>query len=174
MPSTGILVGLMASGTVTTEAFVSPPSRCDPSRFTSNTARRAKKRRNTERLPQAVNINSSTSVFYRDERDEDPFDMAIQRSPPPSSSNANTQKKKQSSAPSDFQSRMKRIVVNQKRGGTSSSATQRRNTSLYRPKNVKSATSLEEFADVIEEGRRDGKVVVVRFYATWCKVSWEF
>ena len=62
--------------------------------------------------------------------------------------------------PSDFQSRMKNIVKQNRR----------RSNAMNRPKNVKTATSLEEFADVIEEGRREGKLVVVRFVATWCKV----
>ena len=60
----------------------------------------------------------------------------------------------------DFQSRMKRIVVQQK---------QQKRTS-YRPSNIKNIVSLNDFAKVIEEGRRESKVVVVNFIATWCKV----
>jgi len=41
---------------------------------------------------------------------------------------------------------------------------------MYRPENVRAVTSLEEFAKVIEEGRKEERVVVVRFVATWCKV----
>mmetsp|Transcript_7395 Transcript_7395/g.18348 ORF Transcript_7395/g.18348 Transcript_7395/m.18348 type:complete len:231 (-) Transcript_7395:111-803(-) len=70
--------------------------------------------------------------------------------------------------PSDFQSRMKRIVVQQRRRPTTQQS--RRKNNIYRPENVKIAESLEDFATVIDEGRRSDRVVVVRFYATWCKL----
>ena len=60
----------------------------------------------------------------------------------------------------DFQGRMRSIVAQRTR--------QRRET--HRPANVKNVISLEEFATVIDEGRRTGSLVVVRFHATWCKV----
>jgi thiol-disulfide isomerase/thioredoxin len=59
----------------------------------------------------------------------------------------------------ELQSKMRSIVAQRTR--------QRRET--RRPPNVKSAISLEEFATVIDEGRREGRLVVVRFHATWCK-----
>ena len=95
-------------------------------------------------------------VFFRDEDSSDAMD--IKRTMPKQKNNNVVEK------PSDFQSRMKNIIVKQNK------TPQGRNRNLYRPKNVKSAVSLEEFASVIEEGRRDDKVIVVRFYATWCKV----
>jgi thiol:disulfide interchange protein len=48
---------------------------------------------------------------------------------------------------------------------------QQKNAASSRRSNTQSVTSLEDFASVIEEGRREGKLVVVRFHATWCKVS---
>ncbi len=60
----------------------------------------------------------------------------------------------------DFQSKMRNIVAQRTR----------RRREVVRPPNVRDAVSLEEFADLIEEGRRGGRLVVVRFHATWCKV----
>jgi hypothetical protein len=60
----------------------------------------------------------------------------------------------------NFQSKMRNIVAQRTR----------RRREVVRPPNVRGAVSLEEFADAIEEGRREGKLVVVRFHATWCKV----
>jgi thiol-disulfide isomerase/thioredoxin len=80
--------------------------------------------------------------------------------------------KKKSSPPSDFQSRMKRAALQSIRSSsTSSSSSSRRGTgtSSWRPSNIKTAASLEEFANVIQEGRSKNQLVVVRFYATWCK-----
>ena len=71
------------------------------------------------------------------------------------------------SSPSDFQSRMKRIIVQNKKRESGAVAS-------YRPSNIKNVISLEEFANVIEKGRRESKVVVVRFIATWCKVRYEY
>jgi len=59
----------------------------------------------------------------------------------------------------DFQSRMRNIVAQRTK----------RRREVVRPANVKSAVSLEEFANVINEGRKEGRLVVVRFHATWCK-----
>mmetsp|Transcript_34614 Transcript_34614/g.62335 ORF Transcript_34614/g.62335 Transcript_34614/m.62335 type:complete len:218 (-) Transcript_34614:123-776(-) len=100
-------------------------------------------------FPSSTRHSTSTSIFFRD---TDSFDE-IGGSP-----------KKNVEKPSDFQSRMKSIVVQQK-----SSTSPKSKNKVYRPKNVKTAVSLKEFADVIEEARREDKVVVVRFIATWCK-----
>ncbi|KAL7514369.1 hypothetical protein ACHAXN_011550 [Cyclotella atomus] len=64
----------------------------------------------------------------------------------------------QESAPKrpDFRQRMKSIVKQQQR-------------TEWRPDNMKTATSLQEYANVIEEGRRNKCLVVVNFHATWCK-----
>ena len=71
-------------------------------------------------------------------------------------------KKKSPSPAKDFQSRMKRVALQRTKNSS------RRRTS-WRPPNVKTAESLEEFANVIQEGRTNKKLVVVRFFATWCK-----
>lgn len=93
---------------------------------------------------------SSTNLYYRD----DALDrVGVDRS------NSN-----EAGKPSDFTSRMKSIVVKRQR------STSPRQNSSFRPENVKIASSLEEFAGIIKEGRRDDKVVAVRFYATWCKL----
>jgi hypothetical protein len=60
----------------------------------------------------------------------------------------------------DFQSKMRNIVAQRTK----------RKREVARPANVKSAVSLEEFANVINEGRKERRLVVVRFHATWCKV----
>lgn len=72
-------------------------------------------------------------------------------------SNANNGK------PSDFQSRMKRIAIQQQRPSS------RQQSSAWTPENARTAVTLQEFADVIEEGRRKNKMVVVKFHASWCK-----
>lgn len=64
-----------------------------------------------------------------------------------------------SAAPSNFQSRMKNLVVKKKKNSISS----------YRPSNIQNVISLEDFSNVIEKGRDENKVVVVRFIASWCK-----
>jgi hypothetical protein len=60
----------------------------------------------------------------------------------------------------DFQSKMRDIVAQRTR----------RRREAVRPANVRGVVSLEEFANVINEGRKEGRLVVVRFHATWCKV----
>jgi len=42
---------------------------------------------------------------------------------------------------------------------------------VWRPENMKTAVTLQEYANVIEEARKSNSVVVVNFHATWCKVS---
>lgn len=110
-------------------------------------------------------ITSTTQLSYRvDEHDDDDDNDSIK---------IKTQKTSSPSRPLDFQSRMKRAAIqnnrrsvgSNRRGKTASSSTS------WRPPNVKIAVSLEDFSNVIEEGRTNNQVVVVRFYATWCKVS---
>mmetsp|Transcript_31654 Transcript_31654/g.67022 ORF Transcript_31654/g.67022 Transcript_31654/m.67022 type:complete len:238 (+) Transcript_31654:365-1078(+) len=102
---------------------------------------------------------TTTTLFFREE--DDAID-ALKLEPPAAA--ASTPQKniieKRRRRPSDFQSRMKNIVVKQNR---------RQRSKMYRPENVRAVTSLEEFAKVIEEGRKEERVVVVRFVATWCK-----
>jgi thiol:disulfide interchange protein len=58
----------------------------------------------------------------------------------------------------DFKQRMRSIAKQQER-------------TVWRPENMKTAVTLEEYANVIEEARKSNSVVVVNFHATWCKVS---
>ena len=60
---------------------------------------------------------------------------------------------------SDFQQRMKGIV--KRNVGTSRSAAER-------PANLRTVHTLEEYKDALDAS--SGKMVVVRFFATWCKV----
>lgn len=92
---------------------------------------------------------STTQLSYRDEND--------------------SLETKKSSSSSDFLSRMKRAALQSDRGSRSSSTRSRTGTS-WRPPNIKAVVSLEDFYDVIQEGRMKNQLVVVRFYATWCKV----
>lgn len=118
---------------------------------------------------------TETSIFYRDDGN---MDVGVERSPHDTKSTASSSSWKHiiekrvspiakpsptSSSPSDFQSRMKRVIVQNKKRTSGAVAS-------YRPSNIKNVISLEEFANVIEKGRRESKVVVVRFIATWCKV----
>ncbi|KAL7433512.1 hypothetical protein ACHAXM_003593 [Skeletonema potamos] len=79
--------------------------------------------------------------------------------------------KKKSSPASDFQSRMKRAALQSIRSSSSNSGggIRKGTGTSWRPSNVKTAVSLEEFANIIQEGRSKNQLVVVRFYATWCK-----
>lgn len=65
---------------------------------------------------------------------------------------------------SDFKLRMRSIVKQRQSTG-------RKSTSAWRPQNFRTAVSLQEYFNVIEEGRRSKRTVVVKFHATWCKVS---
>ncbi len=130
-------------------------------------------------LPQIITCHARdrTRRFYRDDdhNDDTSFDtimMGEERGKPSptttpaaaaaaaasTTTNAEDQTTK---SPSDFRSRMKAILVQQRKESA---------LSPRRTNNVKSVISLEDFASVIEDGRREGKVVVVRFHATWCKV----
>lgn len=67
----------------------------------------------------------------------------------------------------DFQRRMKGLV---KRNNGSVSSTGRRTLgqrATDKPTNLKTVNSLEEYKEALDENA--GKVVVVRFFATWCK-----
>ena len=107
-------------------------------------------------------IASTTQLSYRDdEHDDDSIKIKTQKTSSPSR------------PPLDFQSRMKRAAIqNNRRSGVGSNRRGKTasSTTSWRPPNVKIAVSLEDFSNVIEEGRANGQVVVVRFYATWCKV----
>ena len=68
----------------------------------------------------------------------------------------------------DFQRRMKGLV---KRNNGSASSNGRRTLgqrATDKPTNLKTVNSLEEYKEALDENA--GKVVVVRFFATWCKV----
>eukprot|EP00568_Trieres_chinensis_P013806 CAMPEP_0183296288 /NCGR_PEP_ID=MMETSP0160_2-20130417/3910_1 /TAXON_ID=2839 ORGANISM="Odontella Sinensis, Strain Grunow 1884" /NCGR_SAMPLE_ID=MMETSP0160_2 /ASSEMBLY_ACC=CAM_ASM_000250 /LENGTH=290 /DNA_ID=CAMNT_0025457889 /DNA_START=168 /DNA_END=1041 /DNA_ORIENTATION=- len=67
---------------------------------------------------------------------------------------------------SDFQDRMRRLVTERGGGGRKRSASSNvKSRSL--PRNVLTVDSLEEYRRVV--GEENDKIVVVRFYATWCK-----
>eukprot|EP00984_Skeletonema_dohrnii_P026653 scaffold16018_cov120-Skeletonema_dohrnii-CCMP3373.AAC.2 len=85
---------------------------------------------------------STTQLSYRDD-EHDTLESKKKSSPPPAK---------------DFQSRMKRMAMRRRETGKS-----------WRPPNVQTATSLEDFANIIQEGRTKNQLVVVRFYANWCK-----
>ena len=82
-----------------------------------------------------------TDLFYR-ESQHDMFEM-----------NGTTTKKIKSS---DFTQRMRSIANRQKKP-------------TWRPDNMKTARSLQEYACVIEQARASKRIVVVKFHATWCK-----
>ena len=109
-------------------------------------------------------IASTTQLSYRDDEhddDDDSIKIKTQNTSSPSR------------PPLDFQSRMKRATIqNNRRSGVGSNRRGKTasGTTSWRPPNVKIAVSLEDFSNVIEEGRTKNQVVVVRFYATWCKV----
>lgn len=56
----------------------------------------------------------------------------------------------------DFRRRMKNLVK------------RKQQQAVDRPNNVRTAFTLEEYKEVLDEN--NGKIVVVRFFATWCKV----
>ena len=62
---------------------------------------------------------------------------------------------------SNFQSRMKSLVVQRRK--------KKNSISSFRPSNIQNVISLDDFSHVIEKGRNENKVVVVRFIASWCK-----
>ncbi|KAL7548318.1 hypothetical protein ACHAWF_012576, partial [Thalassiosira exigua] len=121
-------------------AFAPPPS--SPSAFALTLARGRPSSRRTSRRRRPP-----TSLPYRE---GDAFDAPPATPPTVRDSTGVT-------PPSDFRNRMKRLV-----------AKERRRTS--RPSNVRTVATLEEFAEVVEEGRREDAVVVVRFHASWCNL----
>jgi len=65
-----------------------------------------------------------------------------------------------SSRMTDFQRRMRGLV--QKNGGAGSGR-----RTIGKPNNLRTVETLEEYKEVLDE--EHGKVIVVRFFATWCK-----
>ena len=57
---------------------------------------------------------------------------------------------------SDFRRRMKNLVKRKQQQAED------------RPNNIRTAFTLEEYKEVLDDN--NGKIVVVRFFATWCKV----
>lgn len=65
-------------------------------------------------------------------------------------------------AKSNFQQRMKGLV---KRGGASRRPVGQR--AIDKPANLKTVTTLEDYKEALDS--EEGKIVVARFFATWCK-----
>jgi thiol-disulfide isomerase/thioredoxin len=87
-----------------------------------------------------LHARPTTRMFFRDDLDRPSFDdVGLE----------------------DFATKMKSIVAQR--------TTAARRQQQVRPSNMKTSETLDEFANLIDEGRRDGKVVVVRFHASWCK-----
>ena len=70
-----------------------------------------------------------------------------------------------SSRMTDFQKRMKGLV--KRNGGATSSRRAVGQRATDKPTNLKTVNTLEEYKAVLDENK--GKMVVVRFFATWCK-----
>lgn len=100
---------------------------------------------------------STTQLSYRDNEHES------------GESNHNRKKSPSPAAKQDFQSRMRRAALQRIRNSSGTGRRGGSSGSSWRPPNVKTAISLEDFANVIQEGRTNNQLVVVRFYATWCK-----
>jgi len=69
---------------------------------------------------------------------------------------------------STFQSRMKGLMKRNNGGATTSSG--RRavgQRSIDKPSNIKTVSTLEEYKEVLDQ--EHGKIIVARFFATWCK-----
>mmetsp|Transcript_1934 Transcript_1934/g.4213 ORF Transcript_1934/g.4213 Transcript_1934/m.4213 type:complete len:243 (-) Transcript_1934:5-733(-) len=103
-----------------------------------------------------------TSLFFRE--DTDPA-VKVQDL----SSMTNNKKSARRKQPTDFKSRMKRILVQQQSSGSKAQTHPSTKKNTWRPENVRMAVSLEDFSKEIEEGRKMNKLIVVRFFATWCK-----
>ncbi|KAL7440663.1 hypothetical protein ACHAXH_004882 [Discostella pseudostelligera] len=145
----GVLATSGSSSSSSAAAFLIPAASSNMSPTSTSTSSRLR--------PQITSCyaREPTRIYYRDD-DNASIDamMGVEPTRPPSIADEDYQ-----TAPSsDFRSRMRRILVQQQKNAASS-----------RRSNTKSITSLEDFASVIEEGRREGKLVVVRFHATWCK-----
>mmetsp|Transcript_21849 Transcript_21849/g.46140 ORF Transcript_21849/g.46140 Transcript_21849/m.46140 type:complete len:283 (-) Transcript_21849:143-991(-) len=70
-----------------------------------------------------------------------------------------------SSRMTDFQRRMKGLV--KRNGAVSGGRRTIGQRGSDKPKNLKTAHTLEEYKEVMDQEK--GKMIVVRFYATWCK-----
>lgn len=68
----------------------------------------------------------------------------------------------------DFQRRMKGLV--KRGGGVSNGRRTVGQRSTDKPTNLKTVVTLAEYKEVLDENK--GKIVVVRFFATWCKVRY--
>lgn len=66
---------------------------------------------------------------------------------------------------SDFQRRMRNLVIGRRK--TKKADTKLKNTGSSRPTNIMVVDTLEDYKSVV--GDEKDQIVVVRFYATWCK-----
>jgi len=189
-----------AIGAVCCKASVSSPVECErkqfsPCRRNQNTRRRSHRRRGSNSssrqflfalcsifisaaclLKQSQAFSSSSSSIHQSRISNAPSRFSL-NGPTQQRHRANTRfymssvlepaSQSSSTRMSDFQRRMKGIVKRngvangRKVVGTSRSAPER-------PANLKVAHTLEEYKDQLDES--SGKIVVVRFFATWCKV----
>lgn len=78
--------------------------------------------------------------------------------PPPMSPSASSARRGASST--DFQKRMRGLVSGRRRGN---------NVENKKPSNLVTANTLEEYKDALLSAQGEERLVVVRFYATWCK-----
>eukprot|EP00577_Skeletonema_sp_RCC1716_P021042 CAMPEP_0113388812 /NCGR_PEP_ID=MMETSP0013_2-20120614/9282_1 /TAXON_ID=2843 ORGANISM="Skeletonema costatum, Strain 1716" /NCGR_SAMPLE_ID=MMETSP0013_2 /ASSEMBLY_ACC=CAM_ASM_000158 /LENGTH=299 /DNA_ID=CAMNT_0000271825 /DNA_START=215 /DNA_END=1114 /DNA_ORIENTATION=+ /assembly_acc=CAM_ASM_000158 len=188
-----------AIGAVCCKASVSSPVECErkqlsPCRRNQNTRRRSHRRRGSNSssrqflfalcsifisaaclLKQSQAFSSSSSSIHQSRISNAPSGFSL-NGPTQQRHRANTRfymssvlepaSQSSSTRMSDFQRRMKGIVKRngvangRKVVGTSRSAPER-------PANLKVAHTLEEYKDQLDES--SGKIVVVRFFATWCK-----
>jgi len=148
---------LATSGSSSSSAFLIPAASSNNMMLPTSTSTSSRLR------PQIISCyaREPTRIYYRDD-DNASIDamLGVERDQLPLPTTINPEDDYQTASSSDFRSRMRRILVQQQK-----------NTSSSRRSNTLSVTSLEEYASVIEEGRREGRLVVVRFHATWCKVS---
>jgi len=149
---------LATSGSSSSSAFLIPAASSNNMMLPTSTSTSSRLR------PQIISCyaREPTRIYYRDD-DNASIDamLGVERDqlPLPTTS-IHPEDDYQTASSSDFRSRMRRILVQQQKNASSS-----------RRSNTLSVTSLEEYASVIEEGRREGRLVVVRFHATWCKVN---
>lgn len=147
---------LATSGSSSSSAFLIPAASSNNMMLPTSTSTSSRLR------PQIISCyaREPTRIYYRDD-DNASIDamLGVERDQLPLPTTINPEDDYQTASSSDFRSRMRRILVQQQK-----------NTSSSRRSNTLSVTSLEEYASVIEEGRREGRLVVVRFHATWCKV----
>ncbi|KAL3765753.1 hypothetical protein ACHAWU_009721 [Discostella pseudostelligera] len=146
---------LATSGSSSSSAFLIPAASSNNMISPTSTSTSSRLR------PQIISCyaREPTRIYYRDD-DNASIDamLGVERDQLPLPTTINPDDDYQTASSSDFRSRMRRILVQQQKNASSS-----------RRSNTLSVTSLEEYASVIEEGRREGRLVVVRFHATWCK-----